>query len=112
VQDYHALNTIMCKNHYPLLLINNLIHHLKGTHYFTKFNMCWGYNNVHVQEGNKWKATFYTNQGLFELLVMHPGLTNSPATLQTRMNKILRSYYGGSCLHVSWQYPDIYKLTR
>jgi hypothetical protein len=29
VQDYCALNTITCKNHYPLPLINNLIHCLK-----------------------------------------------------------------------------------
>jgi hypothetical protein len=62
VQDYRALNAIMHKNHYPLLLINNLIHHLKSMHYFTKLNMCWGYNNVHIQEGNKWKATFCTNR--------------------------------------------------
>jgi hypothetical protein len=30
VQDYCALNAIMCGNNYPLPLIGNLIHHLKG----------------------------------------------------------------------------------
>ena len=38
--------------------------------------------------GDEWKATFQTNQGLFELLVMFFGLTNSPATFQTMMNNI------------------------
>jgi hypothetical protein len=47
---------------------------------FTKLNMHWGYNNVHIWEGNEWKAAFHTNQGFFELVVMYFGLTNSLAT--------------------------------
>jgi hypothetical protein len=46
VQDYRALNAITRKNRYPLPLINDLIHRLKGAHYFTKLDMRWGYNNV------------------------------------------------------------------
>ena len=41
-----------------------------------------------IKEGDEWKAAFQTNQGLFELLVMFFGLTNSPATFQTMMNDI------------------------
>jgi hypothetical protein len=48
MQDYHALNAITHKNHYLLPLINNLIHCLKGVRYFTKLNVHWGYNNVHI----------------------------------------------------------------
>jgi hypothetical protein len=83
VQDYRALNAITQKNRYPLPLINNLIHRLKGAPYFTKLNVRWGYNNVRIQEGNEWKAAFRTTRGLFEPLVMYFGLTNSPATFQT-----------------------------
>ena len=50
--------------------------------------MRWGYNNVHIREGDEWKAAFCTNRGLFEPLVMYFGLTNSPATFQTMMNEI------------------------
>jgi hypothetical protein len=82
VQDYQALNVITRKNRYLLPLINNLIHQLKDTHYFTKLDICWGYNNVHIREGNEWKAAFCTNRGLFELLVMYFGLTNSRASFQ------------------------------
>jgi hypothetical protein len=52
--------------------------------------MRWGYNNVRIQEGDEWKATFHTNRGLFEPLVMYFGLTNSLATFQTMMNKIFQ----------------------
>jgi hypothetical protein len=58
--------------------------------YFTKLDVCWGYNNVHICEGNEWKAAFRTNRGLFEPLVMYFGLTNSPATFQTMMNEIFQ----------------------
>jgi hypothetical protein len=38
IQDYQALNAITQKNRYPLPLINDLIHQLKGTQYFTKLD--------------------------------------------------------------------------
>jgi hypothetical protein len=50
----------------------------------------WGYNNVHIREGNEWKAAFHTNRGLFEPIVMYFGLTNSPATFQMMMNEIFQ----------------------
>jgi RNase H-like domain found in reverse transcriptase/Reverse transcriptase (RNA-dependent DNA polymerase)/Integrase zinc binding domain/Chromo (CHRromatin Organisation MOdifier) domain len=88
VQDYRALNAITRKNRYPLPLIDDLIHRLKGARYFTKLDVRWGYNNVRIKEGDEWKAAFRTNRGLFEPLVMYFGLTNSPATFQTMMNDI------------------------
>jgi hypothetical protein len=90
VQDYRALNGITRKNRYLLPLINDLIHRLKGACYFTKLDVCWGYNNVHIREGDECKAAFHTNKGLFEPLVMYFGLTNSPATFQTMMNEIFQ----------------------
>jgi hypothetical protein len=90
VQDYRALNAITRKNRYPLPLIDDLIHRLKGACYFTKLDVRWGYNNVHICKGNEWKAAFNTNRGLFEPLVMYFGLTNSPATFQMMMNEIFQ----------------------
>jgi hypothetical protein len=90
IQDYRALNAITRKNRYPLPLIDNLIHRLKGARYFTKLDVRWGYNNVRIREGDKWKAAFRTNRGLFEPLVMYFGLTNSPVTFQTMMNEIFQ----------------------
>jgi hypothetical protein len=54
--------------------------------WFTKFDIRWGYNNVHIKNGDQWKAAFKTNRGLFEPTVMFFGLTNSPATFQTMMD--------------------------
>ena len=57
---------------------------------FTKMDLRWGYNNVRIKEGNKWKAAFTIPEELFELTVMFFGLTNSPATFQAMMNELLR----------------------
>ncbi|KAF8665020.1 hypothetical protein AX16_000666 [Volvariella volvacea WC 439] len=78
------------KNKYPLPLIQELIDKVKHSKVFTKFDVCWGYNNIRIKEGDEWKAAFKTNQGLFEPTVMFFGLTNSPATFQMFMNHIFR----------------------
>lgn len=88
IQDYHTLNSITIKNRYLLPLITELVDSLQKVKYFTKLNVHWGYNNVQLKEGNKWKAAFWTNCRLFEPLVMMFGLTNALATFQTMMNDI------------------------
>jgi hypothetical protein len=45
-----------------------------------KFDIQWGYNNIRIKDGNKWKVVFLIPEGLFEPTVMFFGLTNSPAT--------------------------------
>ena len=57
---------------------------------FTKMDLRWGYNNVRIKEGNKWKAAFTIPEELFELTVMFFGLMNSPAIFQAMMNELLR----------------------
>ena len=57
---------------------------------FTKFDVCWGYNNIRIKPGDEWKAAFLTPEGLFEPTVMFFGLTNSPATFQMMINTIFR----------------------
>jgi hypothetical protein len=70
VQDYQALNAMTVKNRYPLPLINDLINCLKRARFFTKLDVWWDFNNVWIREGDKWKAVFRTNRGLFKPLVI------------------------------------------
>jgi len=87
-QDYQCLNEGTVKNAYSLPRIDKLLDKLKRDKYFTKLDLQWGYNNVRIKIGNKWKAAFKTNKGLFKPLVMFFGLCNSPATFQNMMNNI------------------------
>jgi len=91
VQDYRALNAVTVKNKYPLPLISKLVSQLHGARYFTKLDVHWGFNNVHIKPGDEWKAAFCTNWSLFKPLVMFFGITNSPVTFQTMMNDVFRT---------------------
>ena len=79
-QDYQYLNEHTIKNAYPLPLISTLIDKLKGARYFSKMDVRWGYNNIHIKERDQWKAAFTTPFGLYEPLVMFFGQCNSPLT--------------------------------
>jgi hypothetical protein len=80
VQDYCKLNKWTVQNKYPLPLIKELITKLLNKKWFTKFDVRWGYNNIHIKNGYQWKAAFKTNKGLYEPMVMFFRLTNLPAT--------------------------------
>ena len=61
---------------------------MKDSTYFTKFDVQWGYNNIHIKESDQWKAAFITPLGLFEPTVMFFGFCNAPPTFQAFMNHI------------------------
>jgi len=90
VMDYHRLNKQTVKNNYPLPLITDLVDSMGNKRVFTKMDLRWGYNNVRIKEGDKWKVAFTTHIGSYEPVVMFFGMTNSPATFQGMMNEILR----------------------
>src|SRR5882724_7437011 len=92
VQDYQKLNAITVKNTYLLPLIPDILNKVSEAkaQYFIKLDVCWGYNNIWIKEGDEWKATFWMNRGLFEPLVMFFSLTNSLATFQMMMNDIFK----------------------
>ena len=90
VQDYWYLNEWMIKNNYLLPLILDVLENIGTKKLFMKMDLRWGYNNMRIKEGDEWKAAFMTLEGSFEPTVMFFGLTNSPATFQAMMNKLLR----------------------
>jgi len=90
MQDYRKLNEQTICDTYPLPLIKTILEQLEGKSLFMKFNIRWGYNNIRIKEGDKWKAAFKTPKGLFKPRVMFFGLTNSLATFQRTMNQMFR----------------------
>ena len=85
-QDYCYINEHTICDTYPLPLISDLVDKLRDAKVFTKFDVCWGYNNVRIKDGHQWKTAFVTHKGLFKPTIMFFGLTNSPATFQRFMN--------------------------
>jgi hypothetical protein len=112
VQDYQKLNDFTIKNRYPLPLASDIINRLCHAQLFTKFDVRWGYNNICIKAGDKWKAAFTTNRGLFEPQVMFFGLTNSPATFQALMNTIFSDLVAAGKVAVYLDDILIYSATQ
>ena len=49
-----------------LPLIRKVIHKLKDMKYINKLDLIQEYNNMQIEEGDKWKVVFLTNKELFK----------------------------------------------
>jgi len=58
--DYRPLNAITRKDVTPLPNLAQCIEDLQGLEIFSKFDICWGYNNIRICEGDEWKGAFKT----------------------------------------------------
>jgi len=90
--DYRAFNKATVKNWYLLLQIDDLFDRLSEAKVFSKIDLCLGYYQIRIVEGDEKKTVCRTKYGSYEFLVMPFGLTNAPTTFCTFMNDIFREW--------------------
>src|SRR5260221_9598811 len=87
--DFHALNRVTEKDHYPLPLIPDLLNSLGPARIYSKIDLKHAYHLVQIAEGDEPKTTFCMRYGSYEWRVMPFGLTNAPAVFQRFINEVL-----------------------
>ena len=89
IVDYRRLNSITKKDSYPQPTVEELLQRLGGHSWFTKLDLKSGYYQIPIQQEDKEKTAFITQDGLYQFEVLPMGLMNAPPSFQRVMNNIL-----------------------
>jgi transposase InsO family protein len=98
--DYRKLNAITKKDSYPQPTVEELLQRLGDHSWFTKLDLKSGYYQIPIQQDDKEKTAFITQDGLYQFEVLPMGLMNAPPTFQRVMNNIIG--------HKRWDYVLVY----
>lgn len=90
ITHYQALNAVIVKKQYPLMLIDDLFYTLSGAIIFNKIALTAGYNQVFIASGDEPKTTFHTQYGSFLCQIMNFMMTNASSAFATLMNKTFK----------------------
>ena len=97
--DLRKLNQHTINDAYAIPRIEDSLHRLAGSKFFTKLDLKAGYWQVELKEEDKAKTSFQVgNIGFYECNRMPFGLCNAPATFQRLMERAMRELNLKDCL--------------
>lgn len=88
--DFRRLNKVTKKDAYPIPFVSAILDRLRGAKYLSSLNIKSAYWQILMSAASR-EYTAFTEpgRGLFHFLRMPFGLTNSPATCQRLIDRVL-----------------------
>ena len=80
---FRQLNSITTKDKFPLPRIDETIDYLYGSKFFSTLDLISGYWQIEIDEQDKPKTAFSTEDGHYQFNRMPFGLTNAPSYVPT-----------------------------
>lgn len=96
--DYSRLNTVTTQDAFPLPRVQDCLDTVRGSIYFSTFDLTLGYHQVPVKEEDNPKSVFITKYGLYEFTTMPMGLSTACATFQRLMELVLQGLNWQTCI--------------
>ena len=90
--DYHQLNKMTIKNHYPLPRIDDLFDQVGGDKIFSNIDLRPKYHQVWIHDEDIHTTTFRTRYNQYDFVLMAFGLTNAPTNFMCMMKNIFSRY--------------------
>ncbi|CAB4020150.1 Retrovirus-related Pol poly from transposon [Paramuricea clavata] len=96
--DYRRLNKVTKRDSYPLPRVDTTLDAINGSRWFSTLDLKSGYWQVRMEESDKEKTAFTAGEGLWQFIVMPFGLSNTPATFERLMERVLQELLWTVCL--------------
>ena len=96
--DPHELNKSLCREHYTLPVLEDILHTMKDAKYFSKADLSCGYWHVKLEEQSSYLTTFQTCFGRYRWLRLPFGLKVSSEIFQRKLLDVFRDLDGIVCI--------------
>ena len=95
--DYKKFNAIIKRNHYLILLINEILTRIQGCKYLTRLNIIIAFNNLRMHSNSENFIIFVISLEAYKYRMLSFELINDSITYQQYINDILFEYLNDFC---------------